>query len=410
MLYKVIFLIYTLLIADNTFTASTNITLQPTDHIPASLGRKAQGFYRSPYSWRATLRYVFDFLTNGRFSLQNSTKNSMILLPLHGSMHVPCNACSQAHSSSLKMIFLGDIMVSKSGLPPVLDARMKNLLESADIIVANVESPVVETKEYLKRTFSLRFQMNITYLQHIYNANPRAQWVFSVANNHAFDTSDKDSQDISGLITTANVIKKHLPKAEVIGANIPGAHSLLSLKTNSGLTLGILSWTDIMNNDTKHYLKPALRGHDLTPAIIAHAKSKAGIDVLIGFPHGNQEQSFQPVDQWAQFIGPTLCNIIVGTGPHVVQPAEAIHQGLLFHSIGDFFSPSGGSQTKVGCIPEFTLKTAKKEVSIDYTINLLQQNREHISLINVHSSEVLYPEIIDRLKKGWKTLFNEALQ
>ena len=76
--------------------------------------------------------------------------------------------------------------------------------------------------------------------------------------------------------------------------------------------------------------------------------------------YGNEEQSYYPLketrDRWVNLINERQFDVIVGHGPHVLHPAEQVGQGLLFHSIGNFCSPVGRSQTKVGCIPEMTIQ------------------------------------------------------
>ena len=59
----------------------------------------------------------------------------------------------QKQTSSVKVVFLGDIMVLKSGQPPKLSDDLKKVLENANIIVANVESPVVNARTSKKGDF-----------------------------------------------------------------------------------------------------------------------------------------------------------------------------------------------------------------------------------------------------------------
>jgi poly-gamma-glutamate capsule biosynthesis protein CapA/YwtB (metallophosphatase superfamily) len=290
---------------------------------------------------------------------------------------------SDTSTSSLKIVFLGDIRVSRSGKPPKLDADLKKLLKNADVIVANVESPVVNSKKNTKRGLSLNFEMDSSFLTSIHACNRKAKWVFSIANNHACDTSRKNGEDVSGVKTTIDNIRSAIPNAEIIGAEIGEAKSVLSLQVESGPKIGLVGWTEVMNHDKQHYKKKIIRETDLTSAKIAKIKDKH--DMLIGFAHGNEEQSYYPLketrDRWCNLISERKFDVIVGHGPHVLQPAEQVgKQGLLFHSIGNFCSPLGKSQTKIGCIPELAIHHDKdgQISSTDYKTHILQQKkREH---------------------------------
>lgn len=212
--------------------------------------------------------------------------------------------------------------------------------------------------------------------------------------------------DISGINNTIRLIKQHIPHAHVIGAQLDQTQSILSLQVKDGYKIGIIGWTEVMNNDKKNNKKPIVRGEDINPALLESIKKKAGYNLLIGFPHGNEEQSYEPLketrDRWMAITGPTMFDVIVGTGPHVVQPAEKRNGRLIFHSIGNFFSPKGRSQTKVGCVPELVIKTdLQHRMQALYSVHFLQQHEDTVSLFTLNDAGILYPEIADRLRNIW---------
>lgn len=365
--------------------------------------RKPKGFGISPYAFFPLIRCIVNSLLNGWCSYINPDRHKMQLLAKEG--RITKGGIKEAETSFIKVAFLGDIMVSRSGKPPELNADVRNLLNSADVIVANVESPVVESNIQTRRNLSLKFEMNSSYLASIYACNRAAKWVFSIANNHACDTSMLSSADVSGVIATIENIKQAIPNAEVIGADIGSAQSVLSLQVDERLKIGIVAWTEVMNHDKLHYKKNIVRETDLNEDVITEIKGEH--DVLIGFAHGNEEQSYYPLketrDRWCDLISERKFDVIVGHGPHVLHPAEQVgDHGLLFHSIGNFFSPVGKSQTKIGCIPEITLCHQEGEISsIDYKVHILQQGKESLSLVDLEDTSQLYPSIIKRLKHIW---------
>lgn len=256
--------------------------------------RKHKGFGVSPYSPRSLLRYFLNSITNGRFSYRNPDREKMHKLSKSG--HV--NGTGGEGASSLKVVFLGDIMVSRSGKPPHLKRDLKRILKKADIIVANVESPIVQ--KAAKRGLSLNFGMESAFLAKIHSCNSAAKWVFSIANNHACDTSRMSSEDVRGIETTIKMIHEAIPDAEIIGAELEEAHPVLSLHVEEGPTIGIVGWTELMNHDKEHYKKPIIRETDLTDKKVKRIKKRH--DMLIGFAHGNEEQSYYPLketrDRW----------------------------------------------------------------------------------------------------------------
>lgn len=379
------------------------VTLSSLEH------RKPKGIGISPYPLLSLIRYVINSLFNGYFSYVNPDYSKMKLLSKEG--RITKGGISESYTSSLKVVFLGDIMVSRSGKPPQLSADLKKILEDADVIVANVESPVVNSSKKTKRGLSLNFEMSSSFLSSIYSCNRAAKWVFSIANNHACDTSRKNSEDVSGVEATIHNIRTAIPDAEVIGAEIGSAKSVLSLQVEGGPKIGFVGWTEVMNHDKQHYKKKVIRETDITDKVIRDIKNNH--DMLFGFAHGNEEQSYYPLketrNRWYDLVGAGKFDVIVGHGPHVVHPAEQVgEQGLLFHSIGNFCSPVGKSQTKIGCIPQITINHKDGKISsTGYKVHILQQQGDSVSTIeNLNAKPQTYPSIIGRLKKIWSPLFS----
>lgn len=368
--------------------------------------RKPKGIGISPYSLHSLIRYILNFLFDGYFSYINPDHRNMKLLGKEGRIK-RCDASECP--SSLKIVFLGDIMLSRSGNPPQIENDLKKILATADVIVANIESPVISSDQILQRGYSLQFMMPNSFLSTLYSCNRAAKWVFSIANNHACDHSEKNELDVSGVITTIDSIRAFIPDAEIIGAEIGSAKSVLSLQVEQGPQIGFVAWTELMNHDRHHYKKKIMRETDITEEVVGNLKDHH--DLLFGFAHGNEEQSYYPLketrDRWSRLIDKKKFDAIVGHGPHVLHPAERIgEEGLLFHSIGNFCSSEGKSQTKVGCIPEITIDYKNNQIlSTQYKVHLLRQRGESLSIIeDLNGKNPIYPRIMHRLKNIWKTL------
>ncbi len=377
--------------------SNSNIQLCNTEAI-AQREPKGIKYTPSPYSLSDLFWFVINGLLNSFFSYRNPDKADMELLAPEGA--IQRIEKSEAKGTDLKVIFLGDIMLSKSGKPPEMTEELKRVIRGADVVIANVESPVIEG-EAEGRGLSLKFEMSASFLKEIHDVNPDAQWAFSVANNHACDNS---KNDVEGVVQTAKAIKNLMPKAQVIGAEVEGASSVLTLKKDE-LEVGVVGWTELMNHDWKHYKKPIVRETDLTTAKVQEMKEKH--DFLIGFAHGNVEQDLEPRketrDRWVNLIEEGGFDVIVGHGPHTAMPAEHVDKGLLFHSIGNFCSPDAPwpfnrPQTRVGMIPQITIHAeGKKVTTLEHKVHILEQQGDTVTVLN-DFAESHFPKVSARVE------------
>jgi len=421
--------------------------------------RTPKGFGISPYGFFQTIRFSLNAFTNGYFSYKNPDLVSSTLLQKNGRVTFPpIVSTKEIPNKQVKVAFLGDIMTSKSGNPPELGGLLRDTLASADIIVVNVESPIIDSNDKQVRN-GLAFKMNNSYLKFLEDCNPSAKLVFNIANNHAADGSKSDrlgfckrlfskigsifpdqikdpadrnifekilaiiknifpkpskpTTDTSIIERTVTSLKKAFPDSEIIGAEVEDAKPVLSLSLGEGgPKIGLVGWTDVMNHDKDHSKKPIIRGSDITKESMEQARKNN--DVLIAFPHGNEEQSYNPLketrDRWRALMENGIFDCIIGHGPHTLIPAEVVSGNRpLFHSIGNFYSPKGKSQTKVGCVPMITFNTKGSQISsYDYDVHIIEQRKEKVVLIEnlINEASIAYPKItIKRMQKIWNSLF-----
>lgn len=364
--------------------------------------RRAKGFWFLPYSFVQLIRYLFNFIFNGWFSYRNPDADTMKRLQRLQRAQPIVDV--EPHATTCKVVFLGDIMLTKSGQAPELGSELKQVLAEADVIVANLEAPLVKSDETMRRGWSLSFQMPDSFLKEIMQVNDKAHWVLSVANNHAFDTSKDSVEDCKGLQSTINLIHKmDGERMHVIGAQLPGNSAIYTHEV-AGCKLGFLGWTEVMNSEGKHLRKPVCRETDLSDSVLSTLKAEH--EYLVGFVHGNEEQSYYPLketrDRWVGYM--KHFDAIVGHGPHVLHNAEAVDAKPLFHSIGNFCSSVGPSQTKVGLLPELNLTVANGNVSLsEYKVHVIEQGSGCVDLLS-DPEQSRYPEIVQRLHKIWPEL------
>src|SRR5262249_52981503 len=101
---------------------------------------------------------------------------------------LPANAAlwPDPPTAVIRLAFVGDISAVANHRAPEVDHRLRALLASADLVVGNCESPVVERG---RRRFELRHAMSPRFVASVLEAagiEPQ-RLLLSLANNHMLD-------------------------------------------------------------------------------------------------------------------------------------------------------------------------------------------------------------------------------
>lgn len=92
-------------------------------------------------------------------------------------------------------------------------------------------------------------------------------------------------------------------------------------------------------------------------------EAKAEADCVIVFAHWGTEDAREPDDfqrKWAEVFLDCGVDVVVGTHPHVLQPAEMLegadgHEMLIFYSIGNYISAQSEKSCVKGGMASFTI-------------------------------------------------------
>lgn len=228
--------------------------------------------------------------------------------------------------------FTGDIAFSKYFKEhwnrEFLDAEIKDFLNNADHVVANVESPLTES--------GISSKMEISHL-----SSPDAwQWfksisadIWTLANNHILDCGE------SGMSDTMAAAKRCNAVTVGAGKNIDEASEYITLDSDGGI--GIFAVT--------YKRAEFIRASETAPGcvlfdelarikkIIAEIKKKNKWCVIIA--HGGDEFSNLPMPYMRKLYKKFLkfgADIVVGHHPHVVQNYEKVGNKIIFYSLGNF--------------------------------------------------------------------------
>jgi|CryBogDrversion2_7_1035282.scaffolds.fasta_scaffold10202_2 poly-gamma-glutamate capsule biosynthesis protein CapA/YwtB (metallophosphatase superfamily) len=241
---------------------------------------------------------------------------------------------SMAQSQSIKMVFVGDIMLDdlpgkyiKAGKDPF--KSFAPLLKQADITIGNLECVVGTTGEPEDKPFVLRANPRVLpVLQKYFSA-------VSLANNHTGDYGPKALSKMLELLDEASL--KHFGA----GKEIRSAHEPIIFEVK-GKRIAVLGF-DIFLPRSFEALddRPgsAWGEPDYIVADIKRAKDFYRADVVITYPHWGWEgekTASQNQVQLAHLMIDSGADAVVGGHPHVTQNIENYKDKPIFYSLGNF--------------------------------------------------------------------------
>lgn len=216
--------------------------------------------------------------------------------------------------------------------------EVKNIFQSADLAIANFEGTTAGNETYAYQGYPL-FNAPDEALEAIQSAGFD---VLSTANNHCLDTRK------AGVIRTVEQINKL--GMYNIGTYAKKPETRVLIKDVKGIKIAFMSYTEMVNG-LEAYMDPA----DLDAMVniidetkmkedIAYAKEQ-NVDLIVFYMHWGVEYSrtqseFQ--EQTAEMLLNEGVDIILGSHPHVIQPAESLEingeRKFVAYSMGNFLS------------------------------------------------------------------------
>jgi poly-gamma-glutamate capsule biosynthesis protein CapA/YwtB (metallophosphatase superfamily) len=247
----------------------------------------------------------------------------------HGFLPPEAVLLSPPPARTRRLVFLGDISAVANREAPEIDGRLRELIASADLVIGNCESPVVEKiRRPLGTAAGTRHAMTPRFLAETIEAAGMApsQFLLSLANNHMLD------QDEDGYAQTRDA----LAKAGI--ATIGGAEDGLLRKIDlGGLTVAFAAFTEWRNTGREAFAGRVTMLDDLAEGDFAALRT-AKADLVCVVAHWDRE--FRHFPQYKtrklarRFIEAGV-GLIVGHHAHVLQPAERIGQTLTAYGLGD---------------------------------------------------------------------------
>jgi len=241
---------------------------------------------------------------------------------------LPANAAlmSEPPTEARRLLFIGDISAVANRGTPEVDDRLRALMASADLVVGNCESPVVERGRRLlgtRHTMSPRFVASALEAAGI---EPQ-RLVLSLANNHMLD------QGVNGYAET----REHLSRLGIatIGGSDDGHVRTIEL---DGLTVGFAAFTQWRNASKAAFAGRVTDLEDLLDDDAAPLQDSRA-SLLCVVVHWDYEFRHSPrpaTRALAHDLAESGAGLIVGHHAHVLQPVERIRDALVAFGVGDF--------------------------------------------------------------------------
>lgn len=252
--------------------------------------------------------------------------------------------------------------------------QVSTKLDGSDIVFCNQESPSAGEAFGISGYPSFNAPQKFSQDLNEFGCN-----VINLANNHV---ADKGQAAINETLT----IWDSLDVLAVAGANRSKAQQdTISYFEHSGKKFAFIAFTDLSNNTAIDGYSINMFSAELTSALAKEASANA--DYVIASAHWGIEDSPSVSDSqrnWATLLANNGVDLVLGTGPHVLQPVEKIGDTIVFYSLGNFLStqltieqltggiayidiPISGGEPKLSFVPTYMgyTWTAEQELAQD---------------------------------------------
>ena len=288
------------------------------------MARRFQTFLLLVLSFFLLLFFLF-FEPSKKFNSQESTIDSLSLF---------------SSPKKVEVILAGDIMLGRSVLIKSLDKEnnpnypflfVSDFLLSADLVFANLESPVVTDCPRFEHGFT--FCADPRMVEGLVSSNIN---VVNLANNHILNFGKEGLEDSKKYLDNSNI-------------SFTGVDNLV-IKKIEDTTFGFLGFDFTVN-------VPIQKDWDL----IKESDSKVDI-LIVGVHWGEEYQDKANNNQraWAKKIIENGADVVSGHHPHWVEDYEYIDGKPIYYSLGNFvFDQMWSEETKKGLLVKLTFDDKK---------------------------------------------------
>lgn len=238
---------------------------------------------------------------------------------------------------TVRLAFIGDISAVANSRAPDCDPAIKELLGTADLVIGNCESPVVDRPSAVLGTkLGTHHAMSERFLAEALAAAglAREKLVLSLANNHVLD------QGVAGFEETVAALKRLGIRTIGLAADGP----VQPVKVGP-LDVGFAAFTLWRNADENLFAGRV----SMNPT----GWQRDHFDLLCAVPHWDWEFRHFPragTRALARRLAGQGVGLIAGHHAHVVQPVERIGGTMVAYGLGDFLGTALARQPWPGRI------------------------------------------------------------
>ncbi len=297
--------------------------------------------------------------------------------------------------SEVNFLAMGDIMLSRSvagkiqkaGDPLLPFGKISNVLESVDFSFANLETPIMPTKN-IWAPGSLVFSTPESYAVGLQKYNFS---VLNLANNHAYD------QGKQGLFYTMEYLQKLWIQYVWAGQNLEEAWKPVIQEKNGIKTCFIgASYASVNDNGTTQTPYVA-RTYDIARLQQSVTTAKNLCHFVVVTMHAGQEYKREPNQFQKEFARAAVdagADIVIGAHPHWIQTIERYcpnsdwevtttceQPRYIFYSLGNFiFDQEWSQDTKEGLMLAISFSGNSSTMSWEIPLERLSDKNISIEL------------------------------
>jgi poly-gamma-glutamate synthesis protein (capsule biosynthesis protein) len=234
-----------------------------------------------------------------------------------------------------RLIFAGDVMFSRAVRREILGKhdsampfrKLAPMLKAADVTFVNLESPFSDEGPY--HDGGLVFHAAPEMIEGLQLAGVN---IASTANNHARDCGPH------GVEFTVKWLRSHGIRPVGSAETERAAHEGVVFARN-GVRFGFLGYTFDQKNGNWKDIDPRIAMIDPAEMVRDVNELKKRCDVVIVSMHNGTEYQPKPSASQIAFAHAAIdagAKLVIGHHPHVVQPSEDYHNGLIYYSLGNF--------------------------------------------------------------------------
>lgn len=322
-----------------------------------NLNKLKKGFYIVILGRNGIEKLKFKEIENILLDLLKSAKILFCFFLIIFSFPVFLYATDTVTIAGVGDVYLGDKLkefINKYGMDYPFK-KVKNVLDAADLVVANLEAPFTSSKKkYTTKTYYLK-----SIPAYVESLKLSGIDIVTLANNHIMDYGKE------GLINTINVLKKANIGYVGAGLSITEASKPYIIEVN-GIKCAFLSFGAIY--PTKFYAnrkKPGIAPSDESFLIETISGAKKNADLIVVSFHWGKELEVQP-DYYQVHLAHTAiesgANLVLGHHPHVLQGIEYYLNGAICYSLGNFVFASLSEKVKRSIILHATFEKNEGQI------------------------------------------------